>query len=221
MPKEKEKIEESEPPKFEVEVEKEGLPVEKEVVKEDEVVEQKVEEPLVVSSESEIKEPSAVSVEAEEEKPRTKKTFLFILLIILILVAVAGGIFVYKKSIDKKNSSSGPTPTATPPAEQITETPVVELKRGDLKVEILNGSGTPGAAGVAQKYLEDLGYLIAKTGNAKSFTYKTTEISIKEEKRPYLEMLVKDLGEKYTLATGSSFLGSENEFDAVIVVGKK
>lgn len=207
MSKEKEKIEEPEPPKFEVEVEKEGPPVEKEVMKE-EVVAPKVEEPLEVSP-----EPKA------EETPAKK--FLFILLIILILVAVAGGVFVYKKSIDKKNSSSGQTPTATPPAEQITETPVVELKRGDLKVEILNGSGTPGAAGVAQKYLEDLGYLIAKTGNAKSYTYKETEISIKEEKRPYLEMLVKDLGEKYTLATGSSFLGSENEFDAVIVVGKK
>lgn len=206
MPKEKEKVEESEPPKFEVEVEKEGLLVEK---------------PLDASPEPKVKEPSVALVETEEEKPKTKKIFLLILLIVLILVAIAGGIFVYKKSIDRKNSSSGPTPTAVPQTEQITETPVEEFKREDLKIEILNGSGTPGAAGVAQKYLEDLGYQIAKTGNAKSYTYKETEISIKEEKRPYLEMLVKDLEKKYMVATGSSFLGKENEFDAVVIIGKK
>lgn len=206
MPKEKEKIEGSEPPKFEVEVEDGVLPVE---------------EPVSVSLEPKVEETPAACVETEEEKPKTKKVFFLVLLVILILVAIAGGIFVYKKSIDQKNSSSGAVPTTTPQAEQITQTPAEELKREDLKVEILNGSGTPGAAGVTQKYLEDLGYQIAKTGNAKSYTYKETEISIKEEKRPYLEMLVKDLEKNYTLATGSSFLESESEFDAVIVVGKK
>lgn len=208
----KEEVEEikgAETPKFEVEVEKVGEP--------EEEIESKQQEPSDTRSETKA---SDLTVEVEREsKPGSKKPFLFVLIIVLILALVGGGIFIYKKTVDKggANLKNGPAPT--PMVEQPTPTPE-PLAKDALKIEILNGSGVPGAAGVAQKYLEGLGYKVEKTGNAKSFDVAKTEIAIKDDKQPYLGLLVKDLEGKYTLATESSVLDSSSQYDVVITLGK-
>lgn len=204
-----EKIKETETPKFEVEVEK--------VAESEEKIEPKQQE--TSDTVLETKTPELTVEVQKESNPKSKKTFFLILIIILILVLVGGGIFIYKKSANKNEININNAPTPVPVAEQVTPTPE-PLVKDVLKIEILNGSGVPGAAGVAQKYLEGLGYKIEKTGNAKSFTVTKTEIAIKDDKQPYLGLLIKDLEGKYILATESSSLESSSPYDVVITLGK-
>lgn len=221
MPNKEKETKKAEPPKFEVEVEGAGNSNDQATGKEEATLEVAVEERLEVVVKPETEELPAVPNELEEKKPKTKGIFLIVLIITLIIVVFIGGILVYKKTVDKIRISAGPEPSPTPVMEPVTPSPKIILKKEDLKIEILNGSGVPGAAGVAKKYLEESGYVITKTGNAKSFTYKETEVSIKEEKEPYLEMLKKDLENKYVLATESSFLDLKNEFDVIILLGRQ
>lgn len=156
--------------------------------------------------------------------PVDKKKFIFIgLIIFVVLGVIAGGIFVYKRAMGKKETapvvpkvSPSPTSVETPEAS-----PAPEIKREDLKLQVLNGSGVAGAAGEAKELLEGLGYQNIETGNADSYDYEETEISIKEDKEDYLEMLRDDLADKYTLSTESATLEEESEFDAVVIIGSK
>lgn len=156
-------------------------------------------------------------------EPGGKKKVILVGLIVLAgLGLIGGGIWVYKKGLSKVKmpaislSSPEPTPTEVP-----TPTPIPELKREDLKVQVLNGGGVVGAAGKAKELLEGLGYPEIETGNADSYDYEETEISIKENKKVYLDLLIEDLSEEYTLASESSTLDEDNDFDAVVIVGKE
>ncbi len=46
------------------------------------------------------------------------------------------------------------------------------------------------------------------------------KISIKEDKKNYLELLVKDLSDGYRVSGKTEILSAGSEFDAVIVIGK-
>jgi len=164
-----------------------------------------------------------VTKEAAPAEPKKKK-FVFIVLLIIILgvVLIGGGVFAYRKIKSKKEIPLS-TPEAVISLTQAPEeqTPTPELKRSDLSVQALNGSGEAGVAGEAQEFLEDLGYEGVEAGNADSYDYEETEISIKEGKKAYLEMLITDLETEYALATETGTLDEEIEFDAVITIGEK
>lgn len=61
------------------------------------------------------------------------------------------------------------------PATQNAESPAVESGRR-LKVEVLNGSGEPGAAGVIGDLLLEFGYDVVAVDNAESFDYPLTHV---------------------------------------------
>lgn len=157
----------------------------------------------------------------EEEKVSKKKIIFLIFIFIFLGSLVAGGIIVYKRSIsglETQNNTGNPS-TITP-TQAVTPTPV-ELKKSDLKISIENGSGKSGVALEAKQLLEGLGYKIEKTGNAKAYNYQETEISIKESKKSYLKSLSESLSEKYSVSTASSILDEANQFDTIVIVGKK
>ena len=64
------------------------------------------------------------------------------------------------------------TPTTTAPAPSTTALP--EVKASDVKVRVLNGVGTPGAAAKAATTLTASGYVVADKGDAPALTAKTT-----------------------------------------------
>ncbi|OGC93185.1 hypothetical protein A2876_04765 [Candidatus Amesbacteria bacterium RIFCSPHIGHO2_01_FULL_48_32b] len=106
---------------------------------------------------------------------------------------------------------SGPTPTI----------PVVEVKREDVKLQVLNGSGVVGAASVEAKRMEGLGYKDVKTGNADRDDYQETSISVKSGKAAVWELVKGDLEGKYEVSTTSGSLDKGSEFDAVVILGSK
>jgi hypothetical protein len=153
-----------------------------------------------------------------------KKYFLIALIVIFALALVAGAVFVSRNSIKKETKIEEkapetlvltPTPIGTKEAS-----PAAELKREDLKIKILNGSGVAGEAKKAKDLLEDLGYKDIKIGNANSYGYTKVEISLKEEREDYFKLLSEDLSEEYTVLKTMEVLDEAEDFDAVIILGK-
>lgn len=107
-------------------------------------------------------------------------------------------------------------PTKSADRPTLTPTAVVEVKRSDLKVKVLNGSGIKGAAGVVKELLESLGYKNVATANADGDDYEATEVTA--AKGEYWEKVKADLESKYEVASksGTAQLG---EFDVVVILG--
>lgn len=147
-----------------------------------------------------------------------------IVLTALLVGALAGGFITYFSGLSRLQN---PLPTATPMVTQqpqATTTPApadTTLKREDLKVQVLNGSGVSGAAGKAKAALEKLGYKDVQTGNAPTSDVAETEISILKAKESYLDMLKKDLEGSYTVSATTKTLPTSSKFDVVITLGKK
>lgn len=154
---------------------------------------------------------SYVSYPTKNDRKRTT----YIVLIAAALLLIGGGLFVSGRL---GGSPEEPAPTITPIATA-EPTPEPELRREDLRLQILNGGGVAGAASKAQQHLEGLGYNVADVGNASSFDFTETEIRIKDSKREYLQLLRDDLSEEYTLASGAETLGEDSDYDVVVVIG--
>lgn len=158
-----------------------------------------------------------------DKKKSSKKGLLLTVVVVALAVAlVSGGIMVYRKAMggNDKATPAGenilPETEVTPAAEA---TPVPDLDRTELKIQILNGSGTPGFAGKAKDHLLSLGYENIETGNAGSYDYEETEIAIKESMEGYLDMLKVDLVEKYVVASKTTTLDEDEEYDVIITLG--
>lgn len=167
-------------------------------------------------------------MESEKDNPLETPTYLteqegkrqnlgrIIVFVIIGLLVVGGAVFAFNRFRGASPTvSPSPSPFVTP---EISPSPEPELKREDLTLQVLNGSGTPGAAGTAREYLEGLGYNVAAVGNAETFDFQETLIRIKDRRRDYLELLRPDLEEEYEVGDAET-LDEDSEYDAVIVIG--
>jgi len=167
--------------------------------------------------------PTSKIEESIEKKVRQRVSIKQVLMIAIptavIVGALTGGILFYVSKNKASSFEKKVTSTTTPTAAS-TSTPAPVLERSDLQVKVLNGSGVKGAAGVAEAFLEGLGYEDIETGNASLYDYEETEISIKEDKDEYLDMIIEDLSDEYEVATESSVLDEDSDFDVEITIGK-
>ncbi len=111
------------------------------------------------------------------------------------------------------------TPTQVPPTPTPEASPTPDLDRADLSIEVLNGSGEPGAAGDAEAILEDAGYEMIETGNADSYDYEQTQVSVKESEKAFLQLLLNDLKDEYSISSESAFLEEDYDYDAQVIIG--
>jgi hypothetical protein len=171
--------------------------------------------------------------------PKKNRTGL-IITVIIIIILVAGGYYFFKAQTNKAQPTPTPT-TALMPTETPTETPTstpsgtvtpsttvsptVRPTTGaveeatELNIEVLNGSGTVGAAGEVRDYLAGKGYKNIDTGNADNFDYTNITINIKESRKAFLTDIQDALKDKYTLDE-SGTLSADSTYDVVIIVGK-
>ena len=94
------------------------------------------------------------------------------------------------------------------------------LERNKISISVENGSGIEGTAGKASDFLKEKGYSIVSTANANNYNYKGTTIKVKSSTNAYLDLLKKDLSEKYTVSNTSSDLSQDFTADALIIIGK-
>ena len=88
-----------------------------------------------------------------------------------------------------------------------------------MKIEVLNGNGTQGAAGEGANFLTSKGYKVISTGNAANNNYSKTEIRLKKSKSDFFALLTKDLGSRYTIIKGAA-LAESSSADAQVIIGK-
>lgn len=110
-----------------------------------------------------------------------------------------------------------PTATSTP-APTLTPTPTVVIKKEEVKIKVLNGSGVPGKAGEVKKILEKADYSQILTGNADEFNFKITEIHVKRSKA-YLKEEIKKILSDYTSSFKEVILDEKENSDVILIIG--
>lgn len=188
----------------------------------DQEVEESPEEEKQEKQKEDLKEEVKEEIkEVAESKVTIKQVLMIAIPTAIIVAALTGGILFYMNNSSVDEDKPSKKTSSTPTAQQTsTPTPAPTLKRSDLLVKVLNGSGIGGKAGDAQSFLEGLGYEDIETGNASSFDYEETVVSIKEDKEEYLDMIIKDLSEEYEVSSESGTLDEDSLFDIEITIGK-
>lgn len=103
-----------------------------------------------------------------------------------------------------------PTPTAVP-------TPII--KKNELNIKVLNGSGKVGKANAVKTILKEAGFTgVIVTGNADNYDYTTTEVAVKKGKE-YLFTPVHDALADYTSRMKQTILEEKADADIVITFG--
>lgn len=111
-------------------------------------------------------------------------------------------------------------PTATPTAiPSPSPTPTPQIKKDIIKVKILNGSGTPGKAGVVKTVMKEKGYQDIVTGNAETFDFEVTEIAVKKGNEHIGSLVLSELAD-YSKNAKVTVLADKEQADVVITVGK-
>lgn len=162
--------------------------------------------------------PSSYTIQQPE--PKKNKTTIIIIAVIVVL-ALVGGFLFFRQTQDKGQTenpvieNSAPTPTPT-------EKPKIDKK--SVKIQVLNGTGTPGQAADAVEALEKAGYDAdnIKTGNAEEFDHKTTTVAYKERFKDTADDIKKALESAFDdIAIDSTLLDEDGEFDIVVTTGGK
>ncbi len=144
-------------------------------------------------------------------------------IIIGVVVAAllgAGGFFYYQSS--QKKLATPPVETMVSPTPTMIPTPTSEpVDKTAFTIQILNGSGVVGKAGLVQKMIEDAGFTVDSTGNASSYDYEKTEIQAGEDVSPaFLQALREALTSDYDVKDSFDAIEGSSKSDVVIIVGK-
>ncbi|MBN1168368.1 LytR C-terminal domain-containing protein [Candidatus Woesebacteria bacterium] len=163
----------------------------------------------------------------QESKGVGKKIIIIVVIIMLIAGAIGGGFYYYKTNMDVQPEPEDntnqivvrdvdePEPTATPTPE-VEE--VVDLT--EFSVSVLNGSGVPGEAGKVNDMLVEAGFNEADTGNAESYDYGSTQISLKESvPESVFDTISAALSESYDVSSVPAELDDDSTYDIIVIVG--
>lgn len=118
--------------------------------------------------------------------------------------------------IPKQFTKSSPFPTTS--KTKPTAIPAPSVNKEELKIKVLNGSGTAGKASSVKELLQKAGYQEIVTGNADNFDYTKTAIQVKKELAGAAAVLKKDLADSVTNPKVETLSSDENS-DIIIIVG--
>lgn len=151
--------------------------------------------------------------------PKKKNTTPMLIVGGVLIAVIIGSYLILKqpKKVEVKKevvtAENTPTPTDAP-----------KVDKSKVKIQVINGTGTPGQAGLAVKALEEAGYATAniKTGNAEEFDNKTTTIEAKTGFESTAKDIESELKSTFDqIAIKSSTLDKDSEFDIIVTTGGK
>jgi len=116
-------------------------------------------------------------------------------------------------------SKNEPKQPVVAPSQAPSPTPTPSVSRDQVKIKVLNGSGTVGKATDVKDLLKNKGYSDILTGNADSFDFTTTELQVKKSKADAAILIKTDLA-SYVTTFKESTLDEKEAADAVITIGK-
>ncbi len=147
-----------------------------------------------------------------------KKEILIFLGSFLLAFVIFSFLFNERKQLPSINLFSLKSTTTPTPTPTLTPTPTIIIKKEEIKIKVLNGSGVAGKAGEVKKILEKAGYSQILTGNAEEFNFKITEIHVKKSKT-YLKTEIKKILTDYTSSFKEVFLDEQENSDVIIIIG--
>ena len=165
-------------------------------------------------------------IKPEPVKEKSSFNILWILIPgMLLLGLLIGGIFAYVFGIQKISTSQPANseetqnmavePTVSPTTKP-TASPSASLSK--YKIKILNGSGIKGEAGKVQTLIETAGFTVLSTGNASTYNFTKTQISIKTGvDQEFITSLIKTLEKNYQLEDTKTSSSQAN--DVTLTVG--
>jgi hypothetical protein len=180
-------------------------------------------------------EESSFQVDPSYVGKSSNKKRLVVIFFVVLLLLIAGLGALYLLGSSAKHSSfkptnpiptetmTSPTPSSSTSA-QLTATPSAALSPTlvptSLKVSILNGSGTPGAAGAVADALKNGGFTNVTNGNANSYTYTGITLITKTADSSYVPQLKKYIGTVNSSATITVKTDDTIPTDVEVIVGK-
>jgi flagellar basal body-associated protein FliL len=152
--------------------------------------------------------------------PRRKKNrTMAIIIIVIVVLLVIGGLFMMQKS--GKNTETVSLTPAVSPTQEPSPTPTPKIDKSSVKIQVQNGTGTPGQAAKTVEALTKAGYSAdnIKTGNA-SENVKVTTIKIQSGYENVAEDIKKSLAEMFTsFEIDSTKLEDSSEFNVIVTTG--
>ena len=149
----------------------------------------------------------------------SKKSKKSIVVIVVIVIVAIVGILFFRQPKKTEQTTTTPTQESQPSP---TEEPTVDKK--SVKIQVLNGTGTPGQASKVVTVLEDSGYSSdnIKTDNAEEFSSTITTIDTKSGFTSIADDIKDSLGSTFDeINTNSGTLDTDSEYDIVITTGGK
>lgn len=161
-------------------------------------------------------EPTFNSFPAQQKK---NKMLPSIVVGAVLLAAIVGSFLILNKAKKPEEVKNVVVERKEP-----SPTPLPKIDKKIVKIQVQNGTGTPGQAGLVVKALTDAGYSTEniKTANADKFDNSATSITAKDS---YDEIVtdiknsLKTTFEKITVVSPN--LEKDSEFDVIIVTGGK
>src|SRR3989338_8520477 len=112
-------------------------------------------------------------------QPKKNKMFPTVVVVVVLLTAIIASYLIInkpKKTEEKKEA-------VVVEKKEPSPTPLPKIDKKTVKIQVQNGTGTPGQAGIVVKALVDAGYSTdnIKTGNAEEFNNTTTTIAARAD----------------------------------------
>ena len=155
----------------------------------------------------------------QSQPPKRNKMIPNIVAVVDLLVAIVGSYLIISKP--QKTAAKKDVVVET---KELSPTPLPTIDKETVKIQVQNGTGTPGQAGVVVKALVEAGYAAdnIKTANAEKFDNSTTSITTRdnfEEIVADIESVLKSIFTKISVISPN--LDKDSEYDIVIVTGGK
>ncbi len=171
-----------------------------------------------------IHSPSTMETTSEKRGFRLPKEIILFIVIFLITF----GLFYF---IAASKGGSGvtipflapqPTVTLTPSPSPVppTPTPTVEVKRAEVNVKVLNGTGVAGQAGGVRQALVTAGYVGVVTGNADKYDYVQSVVQIASAKMYLKDTVLADIKAIIADPSVEEIKSTDEKADVVIIIGK-
>ena len=166
----------------------------------------------------------------EPSRGKSKMLKWIIALVGIIIIVGAGGWFIMQdvgnsgatpSPTPNEGLSTFPTPEPSATAEPTPSSSPASVSKSDVKIEVLNGTGTPGDASFLQKELEKMGFSGIEAGNADEQKETATTVTFSRDlAAPIVDEITAKLKELYSEVTSRK--GSlPEEFDVRVVTGTK
>lgn len=161
----------------------------------------------------------------EKDKRPKKKLNYKLIFLIGIMIALAGSLFFLvndKQSPDTKSPLPSPIASIQPSPETMIETsPSPEpIDFRTIKLQVQNGSGIAGEAGLVANILKAEGFGQIDTANADNYDYRQIEIYLKDGNQELFDSINRALNSDYLISSEIMPLPESSEYDVLIIVGK-